>query len=153
MSTRVISDIQKIDSPIADVYSFLSDFSKIGRLIETARQMGAGQQMSEISDKIENVVTTEDTCTFLVKGLGEMGVRIVEREKPKLIKLEGDGSVPFNFEVWIQLLDNGPYDTRLRITVEADLNMMMKMLLKGKLEKGINQLAEGLSKIPYGYMR
>ena len=44
MSTRVISDIQKIDSPIADVYSFLSDFSKIGRLIETARQMGAGQQ-------------------------------------------------------------------------------------------------------------
>ena len=93
MSTRVISDIQKIDSPIADVYSFLSDFSKIGRLIETARQMGAGQQMSEISDKIENVVTTEDTCTFLVKGLGEMGVRIVEREEPKLIKLEGDGSV------------------------------------------------------------
>ena len=153
MSTRVISDIQKIDSPIADVYSFLSDFSKIGRLIETARQMGAGQQMSEISGKIENVVTTEDTCTFLVKGLGEMGVRIVEREEPKLIKLEGDGSVPFNFEVWIQLLDNGPYDTRLRITVEADLNMMMKMLLKGKLEKGINQLAEGLSKIPYGYMR
>ena len=153
MSTRVISDIQKIDSPIADVYSFLSDFSKIGRLIETARQMGAGQQMSEISDKIENVVTTEDTCTFLVKGLGEMGVRIVEREEPKLIKLEGDGSVPFNFEVWIQLLDNGPYDTRLRITVEADLNMMMKMLLKGKFEKGINQLAEGLSKIPYGYMR
>ena len=153
MSTRVISDIQKIDSPIADVYSFLSDFSKIGRLIETARQMGAGQQMSEISDKIENVVTTEDTCTFLVKGLGEMGVRIVEREEPKLIKLEGDGSVPFNFEVWIQLLDNGPYDTRLRITVEADLNMMMKMLLKGKLEKGINQLAAGLSKIPYGYMR
>ena len=153
MSTRVISDIQKIDSPIADVYSFLSDFSKIGRLIETVRQMGAGQQMSEISDKIENVVTTEDTCTFLVKGLGEMGVRIVEREEPKLIKLEGDGSVPFNFEVWIQLLDNGPYDTRLRITVEADLNMMMKMLLKGKLEKGINQLAEGLSKIPYGYMR
>ena len=153
MSTRVISDIQKIDSPIADVYSFLSDFSKIGKLIETARQMGAGQQMSEISDKIENVVTTEDTCTFLIKGLGEMGVRIVEREEPKLIKLEGDGSVPFNFEVWIQLLDNGPYDTRLRITIEADLNMMMKMLLKGKLEKGINQLAEGLSKIPYGYMR
>ena len=153
MSTRVISDIQKIDSPIADVYSFLSDFSKIGRLIETARQMGAGQQMSEISDKIENVVTTEDTCTFLVKGLGEMGVRIVEREEPKLIKLEGDGSVPFNFEVWIQLLDNGPYDTRLRITVEADLNMMMKMMMEGKLEKGINQLAEGLSKIPYGYMR
>ena len=30
--------------------------------------------------------------------------------------------------------------------------MMMKMLLKGKLEKGINQMAEGLAKIPYGYI-
>ena len=44
------------------------------------------------------------------------------------------------------MLDNGPYDTRLRITAEAELNMMIKMLLKGKLEKGINQLAEGLAK-------
>ena len=82
-----------------------------------------------------------------------MGMKIVEREEPKLIKLEWDGRLPFEFQVWIQLLDNGPYDTRLRITAEAELNMMMKMLLKGKLEKGINQLAEGLAKIPYGYIR
>ena len=140
MATRVVSDVQKINSAIADVYAFLSDFSKIGKLIETAR-------------KIEDVRTTEDACTFMVKGVGEMGMKIVEREEPKLIKLEGDGRLPFEFQVWIQLLDNGPYDTRLRITAEAELNMMMKMLLKGKLEKGINQLAEGLAKIPYGYIR
>ena len=151
MATRVVSDVQKINSAIADVYAFLSDFSKIGKLIETARQMGAGNQMPELADKIEDVRTTEDSCTFMVKGVGEMGMKIVEREEPKLIKL--DGRLPFEFQVWIQLLDNGPYDTRLRITAEAELNMMMKMLLKGKLEKGINQLAEGLAKIPYGYIR
>ena len=136
MATRVVSDVQKINSAIADVYAFLSDFSKIGKLIETARQMGAGNQMPELADKIEDVRTTEDACTFMVKGVGEMGMKIVEREEPKLIKLEGDGRLPFEFQVWIQLLDNGPYDTRLRITAEAELNMMMKMLLKGKLEKG-----------------
>ena len=135
MATRVVSDVQKINSAIADVYAFLSDFSKIGKLIETARQMGAGNQMPELADKIEDVRTTEDACTFMVKGVGEMGMKIVEREEPKLIKLEGDGRLPFEFQVWIQL------------------NMMMKMLLKGKLEKGINQLAEGLAKIPYGYIR
>ena len=152
MATRVVSEVQKINSAIADVYAFLSDFSKIGKLIEMARQMGAGNQMPELADKIEDVRTTEDTCTFMVKGVGEMGMKIVEREEPKLIKLEGDGRIPFEFQVCIQLLDNGPYDTRLRITAEADLNMMMKMLLKGKLEKGINQMAEGLAKIPYGYI-
>ena len=147
MATRVVSEVQKINSAIADVYAFLSDFSKIGKLIETARQMGAGNQMPELADKIEDVRTTVDACTFMVKGVGEMGMKIVEREEPKLIKLEGDGRLPFEFQVWIQLLDNGPYDTRLRITAEAELNMMMKMLLKGKLEKGINQLAEGLGKV------
>ena len=40
----------------------------------------------------------------------------------------------------------------MRITFEADLNVVMKMMLKGKLEKGINQLAEGLAKIPYGLL-
>ena len=135
MATRVVSDVQKINSAIADVYAFLSDFSKIGKLIETARQMGAGNQMPELADKIEDVRTTEDTCTFMVKGVGEMGMKIVEREEPKLIKLEGDGRLPFEFQVWIQLLDNGPYDTRLRITAEAELNMMMKMLLKGNWKR------------------
>ena len=34
----------------------------------------------------------------------------------------------------------------------ACLNVMLKMLVKGKLEKGINQLAEGLTKIPYSLL-
>ncbi len=135
MATRVVSEVQKINSAIADVYAFLSDFSKIGKLIETARQMGAGNQMPELADKIEDVRTTVDACTFMVKGVGEMGMKIVEREEPKLIKLEGDGRLPFEFQVWIQLLDNGPYDTRLRITAEAELNMMMKMS-EGETGKG-----------------
>ncbi len=153
MSTRVVSEVQKIDSPIADVYAFLSNFSKIREIIDMAYQTGGAVPVPELAEKIENVYTTEDTCTFMIKGIGEMGVKIVEREEPKLIKLEGDGKLPFELQIWIQLLDNGPYDTRLRITVEAGLNMMMKMLLKGKLEKGVNQLAEGLAKIPYGYIR
>lgn len=66
--------------------------------------MGAGNQMPELADKIEDVRTTEDSCTFMVKGVGEMGMKIVEREEPKLIKLEGDGRLPFEFQVWIQLL-------------------------------------------------
>ena len=155
MATRVVSEVQKINSAIDDVYAFLSNFAKFGSMFEMAAKMGAGQQqgMPEIASKIKDVRTTEDTCTFMVEGLGEMGLQIVEREEPKLIKIKGDGRVPFDFDLWILLLSNGPYDTRMKITFEAELNMMFKMLLKGKLEKGIQQLAEGLAKIPYGYMK
>lgn len=153
-ATKIASEIYKIESPIGDVYALLSDFNRIGRLFETVRQMGmpTSAGMDKISDKIEDVRFTDDACHVTLKGIGELAVRIVEKEEPKLIKLGGDGAIPFEFNLWIQLLENGPYDTRLKLTFMGELNMMMKMLLKNKLEKGINQLGEGLSKIPYGLL-
>lgn len=155
-TTKIASEIYKIDSPIRDVYTFLSDFNKIGRLFEMAKQMGGmpggNATLEKISEKVEDVRFTQDACYVKLKAMGEVALKIVEREEPKLIKLGGEGGVPFEFNVWIQLLENGPYDTRTKITFQGELNMMMKMLLKGKLEKGINQLGEGLTKIPYGIL-
>lgn len=154
--TKIVSDVFKITSPIDDVYSFLSDFNRIGMMINMAKQVGMGnnnEQLAKITEKIEDVRFTDDSCFVTVKGMGELVVKIVEKERPKLIKLGGDGSIPFQFNLWIQLLDNGPYDTRMKITFQAELNMVMKMMLKGKLEKGINQLGEGMSKIPFSMLR
>lgn len=150
-TTKIASEIYKIDCPIKDVYDFLSDFNRIGKLIEMARQFGLGQseQLDQISEKIEGARFTEDTCFIKLNDMGEMGVKILEKEDPKMIKLGGDETVPFDFNLWIQLLENGPYDTRMKLTFHGELNMMLKMVLKGKLEKGLNQLGEGLSKIPY----
>lgn len=156
-TTKIASEIFKIESPVRDVYAFLSDFGKIGRLIEMVKQtgmpVGENVDMQKISEKIESTRFTEDACYVVVKGMGELVVRIVEKEEPKLIKLGGDGVFPLEFNLWIQLLENAPYDTRMKITFHGELNMMMKMLLKGKLEKGINQLGESLSKIPYGLLQ
>ena len=49
MSTKVVSDVQKIECTIDKVYNFLSDFNRIGTIINMARQMG-GEQMASISD-------------------------------------------------------------------------------------------------------
>lgn len=155
-TTKIVSEIFKIESPIRDVYAFLSDFAKIGRLIEMAKQMGVpvgnSIDMEKLSEKIEGTRFTEEACYVTLKGMGELAIKIVEKEEPKLIKLSGDGALPLEFNLWIQLLENGPYDTRMKITFQGELNMMMKMLLKGKLEKGINQLGEGLAKIPYSML-
>ncbi|WP_251621817.1 hypothetical protein [Odoribacter lunatus] len=151
--TKIVSGIYKINSAIDSVYSLLSDFNRIGTLVNLAKQMGASTEaLSQVSDKIEDIRFSEDTCSFTVKGMGDVAVKIVEKEAPKMIKLGGDGSLPFEFNLWIQLLDKGPYDTRLRLTFIGELNFMLKMMLKGKLEKGINQLAEGLTKIPYSML-
>jgi len=55
-----------------------------------------------------------------------------------------DGA-PLDFNLWIQLKQVAPYDTRMKITVKAELNMMMKMLLKDKLQKGIDAMADQIA--------
>ena len=153
-TTKIASEIFKIESPIRDVYCILSDFNRIGKLFEMAKQMGMANsaELEKVSDKIEEIRFVTDACHVTLKGMGEVIVKMVEKEEPKLIKLGGEGALPFEFNIWIQLLENGPYDTRLKITFQGELNMMLKMLLKGKLEKGINQFAEGLTRIPYGLL-
>ena len=141
--TKVVSDIYKIDSPIHDVYALLSDFNRMGKLFEMAKAMGMfnNSQFTKISEKIEHVSFSEDACFLTVRNLGEV-----------VIKLGGEGALPLEFNLWLQFLENAPYDTRMKITFQGDLNVMLKMLVKGKLEKGINQLAEGLTKIPYSLL-
>ncbi|MFR3853310.1 MAG: hypothetical protein ACLTXP_14550 [Odoribacter splanchnicus] len=123
---KIVSEVFKITSTIDDVYSFLSDFNRIGMVVNMARQMGGAEQMGKLAEKIEDVQFSEDSCTVQVKDLGEVAVKIVEKEYPKLIKLGGDGQVPFQFNLWIQLLENGPYDTRMRLTFDGEMNLMMK---------------------------
>ena len=100
---------------------------------------------------IENVRFTDDVCYIQVKNMGEIALQILEREEPKLIKL--GGVVPFEYYLWIQLISDAPYETRLRLTFRAEMNMIYKMMLKGKLEQGINGFADALATIPYSMFR
>lgn len=153
--TRIESRIYKIDSAIKDVFYVLSDFRRLGKLYELGKQRGGimPPQMAGISDKIQGVRYEESQCFVTLTGMGDVIFSIVEREEPKLIKLTGSGVIPFTFTTWFQFLENAPYDTRMKITFEGELPMMVKLLLKGKLEKGLEQLAEGLSKMPFSAMR
>ena len=69
MATRVVSEVQKINSAIDDVYAFLSNFAKFGSMFEMAAKMGAGQQqgMPEIASKIKDVILARLWWKVLVK--------------------------------------------------------------------------------------
>ena len=40
----------------------------------------------------------------------------------------------------------------MRLTLKADLNMMMKMMIGSKLEKGLDKMADMLAGLPYQMM-
>lgn len=156
-TTKIVSEVKKIPNTASNVYNFLSDFRKIAKVFELASQNPEVQEQIQskmkkkmnFKDYIQNWEATEENCSFDIKGFGEAGLEIIEKEPNKTLKLTGYGRTPFQFYFWIQLIDKGGYDTRVRLTLHAELNAMMKMMLKKKLEKGIDQLAEGLTQIPY----
>ena len=150
-TTKIESEIVKVDAAIGSVYGFLSDFEKVGRMVEQVKNapLPDNADVKKMSEMVKDVRFAGDTCYVTLDTIGEIGISIVEREENKLIKLKENGALPFDFTLWIQVIEKGPYDTRMKITLHAELNMMMKMMLKGKLSKGINSMAEGLAKLPY----
>jgi carbon monoxide dehydrogenase subunit G len=102
-----------------------------------------------LKDKVEEWEATPDSCSFKVKGM-KVCMRIDERAENKHVKfVSGEGGLPLDFAFWIQLKEVAPKDTRVRMVLHAELNMMMKMMIGGKIQKGLDdavtQLAASLN--------
>ncbi len=97
-----------------------------------------------IQDKVEEWSAEDDRCSFKVKGM-TVRLRMVEREPYKTIKIQGDDVNPIDFTFWLQLKEVAPYDTRMRIVVHAELNMMMRMMIGKKLQGAVDQMAEAIA--------
>lgn len=120
---------QQIFRPAEQIYQVISRFDNL---------------TPALADKVEEWQATEDTCSFKAKGFT---VRLIMAEKvaPKHVKIEGDG-VPMDFAFWIQLQPVSENDTRLRLVLHVELNLMMRMMIGSKLQAGLDQIAEGIAR-------
>ncbi|MBQ1228050.1 MAG: polyketide cyclase [Alistipes sp.] len=122
---------QQIFKPAARIFPFISRFDMLTPALQ---------------DKVEEWSATEDTCSFKVKGF-TVALRIVERVENKHIKISGDegAGVPVDFSFWIQLHEVSESDTRIRMVLHAELNMMMRMMIGSKIQGGLDKAVEGLA--------
>ena len=99
-----------------------------------------------VADKVEEWQATEDRCSFKVKGF-TVALRIDEKVENKHVKITGDPSsgVPIDFSFWIQLHEVSQNDTRIRMVLHAELNMMMRMMIGSKIQGGLDKAVEGLA--------
>ena len=146
-ASKYVSDVKTIDQNNEVVFNFLSDFNNLGQYFNEYTLAQISQQIPNGS--IDNFRSDADSCHFNISSLGEVGLRIVERETPKTLKISGDGKIPFEVYLWIQIIPVTPYQCKIRLTLHAELNMMMKMVAGKKLKDGINKLADALTHFPY----
>ena len=99
-------------------------------------------------DKVKDFSFDADTISVSVPPVGELKLRIIEREEPKCVKFEtAQSPVPFN--VWIQMLPVDEQSSKMKVTVKAELNPFIKGMVSGPLQDGVEKIADALAQIEY----
>jgi carbon monoxide dehydrogenase subunit G len=145
--SKYVSDVKVIPQPIEVVFNKLSNFENFAKYISDDLLSAITDKIPQVS--IRNFQCDKDSCIFEIGGIGNAELRIVERTPFSTIKIEGQGGLPLELKFWIQLLSVEESETKLRLTLHADMGIMIKMLVGDKLEKGIEQLAGVLAMLPY----
>ena len=131
------SSIKQIAYPQQSVYNMLSDLTNIERVKDKVPE-----------DKLKDLTFDKDTISISVSPVGQISMRIVERDEPKTNKFASENS-PMSFNFWIQILPVSDTASKMKLTIDADIPFFAKGMVSGPLKEGIEKIAEALATIPY----
>lgn len=132
-----VSEVKTIYASSEAIFNKLSDLSNLEKVKDRIPQ-----------DKIQDLQFDRDTCSFSISPVGKVEISIIEREEFKTIKF-GSTQSPMAFNLWIQLVEVSNTDTRMRVTLKADIPFLLKPMVGSKLKDGINRIADALAMLPY----
>ena len=132
------SKICSIPNDAHTVYSVLGNLRNLERVKDMIPK-----------DKVQEIEIMDDAIRMKVDGLGQkFTIRIVDRIEDDTLKF-GFDNLPIYLNFWIQLKQLTPQDTRIRLTLKADIPFMFRMMIEKKLQQGLDQAAEMLTQFPY----
>ena len=119
------------------VYNNISDLTNLEKVRDRVPE-----------DKVQGFSFDQDTVTINVAPVGELKLRICDREEPKCVKFETVQSpVPFN--VWVQVLPVDENSSKMKVTVKAELNPFIKSMVEKPLQEGVEKIADALAMVHY----
>ena len=142
MAIQFESNVKHISYRQERVYGVLSDLNNMERMRDKLDEM-----KSKLEGKIEDMSFDRDSLSIKVQGIN-LTLRIIEREPMKCIKFEGD-KTPIPMNLWIQILPVSEEESKIKVTIRAEVNMFMKAMVSKPLQEGVEKLAETLARIPY----
>jgi hypothetical protein len=122
---------------VEDVYRNISDLKNLERVRDRVPE-----------DKLQDFQFDTDTVQVSVSPVGLLKLRICEREENRCVKFETEQS-PLPFNLWIQVLPVTDTTSKMKVTVKADIPFMLKGMVSGPLQDGVEKIADALAQIPY----
>lgn len=123
------SEWRQVSAGIEKVFEFVSDLRNVGVLMP---------------EQVVNWQADADHCSFTVKGMTSLRLKVDERKAPKLLRLIPDGKSPFEFELLVHLRVKNEFCEAM-VELQADINPMMAMMAKRPLQNLVNHIADSLS--------
>lgn len=133
--TKFESRIGKLNTSAEKAFRFLSDFRNFDQLIP--------------EDKVKEWEASAEQCSFTVDGIGKAGLKIIEKVPYKLVKITGDSTAGLEFFFWIQIKGIAEKDTRIKLTVKADFNPVMKMIAAKPLKSFVNLMVSKIEEYSF----
>ena len=131
------SEVKTIPCNDVQVFTMLSDLSNLERIKDRIPQ-----------DKIKDFSFDTDTCTFTVDPVGAITFQIIEREPNKTVKFSTTNS-PVPLLMWIQLKQVAENETKIKLTVRAELNPFIQPMVSKPLQQALDKISEALASLPY----
>jgi len=135
--TKFESSVKVIPYSQERVYDKLADLNNLESIKDRLPQ-----------DKVKDMSFDTDTLSFNVDPVGQLTLKIIEREPCKCIKFETINS-PLPFNMWIQIVSSADEECKLKITIGLDINPFMKAMVQKPLQEGLEKMADMLSMIQY----
>lgn len=135
--TEFVSEVKTIPCNEDRIFCMLSDLSNLDKVKDRIP-----------NDKIKDFEFDTDTCSFTVAPVGKITFQIVEREPHKTIKFSTTNS-PVPLLLWVQLKQVEENDTRMKLTIRAELNAFIKPMVSKPLQDAIEKIANALVALPY----
>jgi len=131
------SSVKQIPYSQQAVYQMLSDLNNIERVRDRIPE-----------DKLQDITFDHDSVAVAVPPIGQVELRVCEREEPKCIKFEA-GQSPLPFNLWLQILPVSDETSKMKVTLKADIPLMLGAMVGSRLQEGVEKLADLLAMIPY----
>ena len=130
--TRLQSDIVQIDNTSQHIFNYLSDFRNFEKLMPP---------------QVTNWQASADECSFTINGMATIGMKIIEKTPNSKIAISSSGKVPFEFSLLVLITETGANSCTGQLIFEAELNMMLKMMVEKPLGNFFNMLAQKMKEI------
>ena len=129
----ITSETNNTVSPIKKIFEFIGDFKNFDSILP--------------HDKIENFTFKDNECSFNIKGITPMTIKMAEKNPHEFILFTSDGLAKFNFNLKVNFIGDASNKGECMIELMGDLNPFIKTMAEKPLKNLVNTMSLKLAQL------